>query len=138
VENDFVTIRTFTSLWRADFARSMLEAEGIPARLLDDQTVVMQWLWANGIGGVKLRVRRGDVEAALEILERAEERRDRIRTADEPAEACPECGSGNTRMVQRGRRWFFISILLLGLPFFWPPRGRRCEDCGATWRTDHS
>jgi hypothetical protein len=63
-----VTIRRFSLPWQADLACATLEAKGIPAFVLDANTVAMNWLWSNAIGGVQLQVPESCVEEAIEAL----------------------------------------------------------------------
>jgi DNA-directed RNA polymerase subunit RPC12/RpoP len=44
--------------------------------------------------------------------------------------ACPRCGSEDTAAVVAGRRWTFLSWLVLGLPLFPVRRRSRCRHCG--------
>lgn len=45
-----------------------LEAEGIRAFVIDEELVMANWLYSGAVGGVKVKVREGDVERALDIL----------------------------------------------------------------------
>jgi hypothetical protein len=49
-------------------AQSRLEAEGFHVYLADEQTVNMDWLLANAIGGIKLQVAEHDATRAHQIL----------------------------------------------------------------------
>ena len=63
-----VTIRRFTHTWEADMARVILEAEGIPAYLVNADTVNVNWLWSNAVGGIRLRVPEKFARTAAEAL----------------------------------------------------------------------
>jgi hypothetical protein len=61
------TVRTYQNLALAGFDRSLLEAGGVDAVLLDENTV-----WSGVMflpGGMRLQVPEEDFERALEILE---------------------------------------------------------------------
>lgn len=67
--DEFVTVATYDKATDAHIALGRLAAEGIEARLFDEQMVQMDWLYAIALGGIKLRVSRGDAPAARKVLE---------------------------------------------------------------------
>ena len=67
--DELVTVATYDRATDAHIALGRLAAEGIEARLFDEQTVQMDWLYAIALGGIKLRVSRSDVPAARKVLE---------------------------------------------------------------------
>ena len=62
--DEFVTIATYDQLLDAHIARGRLSAEGIETQLFDEQMV----MYALALGGIKLRVTRGDEPAARRVL----------------------------------------------------------------------
>jgi hypothetical protein len=66
---DLVTIRHFRDLPEAILARGVLQSAGIEGFLADDNIVRMDWFISNLVGGIKLKVRREDLEAANEVLQ---------------------------------------------------------------------
>jgi len=66
---DLVTIRSFWNLVEAELAKGLLDAAGIEAFLFDDNMVRQNVLYANAIGGVKLRVDALNVETANRVLD---------------------------------------------------------------------
>jgi Putative prokaryotic signal transducing protein len=67
--NETVTLRQFRDLPEALIAKGSLESAGIQAYLIDDNMIRMDWFISNLLGGIKLKVRAEDVEAASEILD---------------------------------------------------------------------
>ena len=67
--DELVTVATYDKATDAHIALGRLAAEGIEARLFDEQMVQMDWLYAIALGGIKLRVSRGDATAARKVLE---------------------------------------------------------------------
>ena len=67
--DEFVTIATYDKVTDAHIALGRLAAEGIEAQLFDDHLVQMDWLYSIAVGGIKLRVSRGDAKAAQVVLE---------------------------------------------------------------------
>ena len=66
--NETVTLRQFRDLPEALLAKGSLESAGIQAYLVDDNMIRMDWFISNLLGGIKLKVRAEDAEAASEIL----------------------------------------------------------------------
>ena len=66
---NLITIRSYWNLLEAELAKGALEAAGIECFLFDDNMVRMDWFYANGIGGVKLRVDPENVDEANRILD---------------------------------------------------------------------
>ena len=129
-----VTIRTYSYPWEADHARAILEVEGVPAFVADNQLLRMNWLLSNAVGGVKLQVVESHAIEALEILSQIEEHRPQVEEDEEDKVICPNCGSSTTVVVRLGRRWSFLTWLLVGVPLIWPLKRQRCQDCGETWK----
>ena len=67
--DEFITIATYDKVTDAHIALGRLAAEGIEAQLFDDHLVQMDWLYSIAVGGIKLRVSRGDAKAARDVLE---------------------------------------------------------------------
>jgi hypothetical protein len=67
--DEFVTVATYDKVTDAHIALGRLSAEGIEAQLFDQNMVQMDWLYSIALGGVKLRVARGDEKAARQVLE---------------------------------------------------------------------
>lgn len=65
---ELVTIAAFDLLGRAHLARMVLEEEGIPVMLADENTVSTDWLLSNAVGGIKVQVYASDVERAKRLL----------------------------------------------------------------------
>ena len=63
------TIRSFPDVMQAWLAKSSLESAGIECYLVDDNMVRLDWGISIVLGGVKLRVKSEDAEAALVILD---------------------------------------------------------------------
>ena len=65
---NFITIMTFTGLSDLAIPRTLLEANGVKCRVLDELTIQVSPLYSNAIGGVKLQVRENDIQKAINIL----------------------------------------------------------------------
>lgn len=117
-----VTLRQYRDLPQALLAKGSLESAGIQAYLVDDNMVRMDWFISNLLGGIKLRVRTEDAEAANEILSQpipATVEVEGVGEYEQPK--CPRCES--------------LDVSYLELEKVWTCYGCRNE-WGASWNTD--
>jgi hypothetical protein len=147
-----VTIGTFSTPWEAQIAQARLSSEGLHSLIANEHVIRMVAL-SNAVGGIQLKVREQDVEAAAAVLRRLAPlpeiylaaSRDTAAAgagvaADTPlmdsgepelteaGASCPACGGVELRQ----ERW---SRLVLGVL----PVSRlayRCGDCGSLWRAE--
>lgn len=68
MNNNLITIATFGNSVEASLAKQLLEAEGIPAFLMDDDTASMAWHLTIALGWIKLKVLQSDADNAIDIL----------------------------------------------------------------------
>jgi hypothetical protein len=69
MSSELVTVATFNDPVEAAMARNYLEAGGVHAFLLDEETVATTWGFANAIGGIKLQVNVANAERAEALLD---------------------------------------------------------------------
>jgi hypothetical protein len=50
-------------------AKGRLDSVGIKCFLSDENTVRMDWLWSNALGGVRLWVREDDLSESADLLD---------------------------------------------------------------------
>ena len=99
----------------------------------------MNWLYSGANRGVKLQVKRSDAERALEALEPEPAAPDREAEGEQGADEsvtplCPRCHGEEVAYERFSRRFFYLSLLVLGFPLLWG-RGRyHCHRCGYTWK----
>lgn len=152
--DDLVTIAVFLTPNRADFARSVLEANGIRTFLRGDNLATV----APHIGlidhGVQVQVAQEDADRARDVLqaesdldaEELEALAEGPLVDDVPHPArmaptqCPTCGS---RAIEEVRPphvvWVLMNTVFLGLPAIsralgLPKRLWTCRECGQDWR----
>lgn len=124
-----VTVATYSFPYEAQIAWARLDAEGIPAFVADEQTINMQWLYSNAMGGVRLQVPATFVTQARELL--AEDLSSAVEEQQGvDAVRCAHCGSTNTAPYQKGKRWAFLVFLGLDFPLFPVKNTVKCADCG--------
>ncbi|PHR49761.1 MAG: hypothetical protein COA32_01105 [Fluviicola sp.] len=128
----FVTIKTFDNNMDAHMLKSRIESEGIKCFLFDEETVTINPLYAQAIGGIKLKVHQEDVSAVRKILKDISET---PLTDDEGDRIlCPNCSSIaiNTgfRSVSGWRGLVFAFVAFLSLTFSPFIKTRYyCKDC---------
>ena len=124
-----LTIARFSKAEDAHLFRHRLEAGGVAAYLQDENTVQMDWLYSNAIGGVRVQISEEDVEEARELLHGTDVPQD-----EHAAPVCPKCSSHQTAPHELVRRLSFLSVLLLGFPCVVSRKRWKCADCGNTWK----
>ena len=130
-----ITIATFSKPEEAHLLRMQLEAGGVDAYIQDENTVQMNWLYSNAIGGVRVQIGEQDLEAARAIVAAPQ-----MNESDSELTECPECSSTKTAPDELPRRMAFLSMLFstvmfgVSFPFAFLRRRWRCADCGHTWR----
>jgi DNA-directed RNA polymerase subunit M/transcription elongation factor TFIIS len=141
-----VTIATFSHSEEAHLNRAKLESEGIDAFVADEYMVNANWLYSIAIGGVKLKVKESDAEAALSILKGISEPIPEEVSASTKSigEHCPKCNSTYVQYKMFSLRPVFILWLLSNLVFgnyggFTLPflkRKWKCHSCGYEWKAE--
>jgi Putative prokaryotic signal transducing protein len=125
--SDFIVINAYTNYVEAHIARGVLEEEGIESWLKDENTVTIDPILTNAIGGIKLMVESSQAQRAVDILLR-------LRNEAKAKVTCPKCGSHNTEEVSTPRKasnWltalstFFLSSFSVA-----PDKVNHCFDCG--------
>lgn len=108
---DLVAIRSYNSYFTANMVLGRLETDGMEAYLKDENTIVIDPILTNAVGGIKLMVKDSDVEAANALLNAYDE--DYRKAA-----VCPKCNSQAfsyelmpkpTNFITAILTWFFSS-----------------------------
>jgi hypothetical protein len=120
-------LRTFDNFFPANILLTRLQSDGIESYLMDENTVTIDPLLSNAIGGIKLMVRADQESLARELLRRYD------AGTGLPAATCPQCGSSdigiNTEMTPE--EWLDAAVSIPLLPGSPPEnRGCICSSCG--------
>jgi Putative prokaryotic signal transducing protein len=67
--DELVTVATFDNAVAARLAFNLLREAGLLAVLLDENTVAMDWLLSNAVGGIKIQVNSKDVTRARRLID---------------------------------------------------------------------
>ncbi|MEN9548411.1 MAG: hypothetical protein RIR12_1002 [Bacteroidota bacterium] len=120
----FSIIKRYDNYVEAHISKGVLEENDIECWLKDENTVTLDPLLTNAIGGIKLMVNTDKVEAAKEIL-------NKLRAEQKEKVVCGKCGSHNIELVSTPRKpvnWlmaFFVSTPNAGFE-----KVNHCFDCG--------
>ena len=63
-----IAVRRFRDLPEALVAKGVLDSAGVKCFLSDENTVRMDWLWSNALGGVRLWVREDELPEAATLF----------------------------------------------------------------------
>jgi predicted RNA-binding Zn-ribbon protein involved in translation (DUF1610 family) len=150
-----VTLTTFRTAQDAYLAKGVLEDEGVPA-FVGDENVTSIAPYISPLG-VKLQVAADDVDRAEGILNRiagldvAERTTASAERAIRHPEQCPHCGSPDVRRTRRLLGFLISAALLFSIGvaveqlvmafylalavciFFLVASPYRCADCGHRW-----
>lgn len=123
----FICLRSYDNYITANLHMQRLEAEGIRTYLQDENTVTINPVLSNAIGGIKLMVHEGQVERASQLLAQIEEEYRK-------SFACPRCGAHDIHHVPNTRKavnWITaISTWLFSNYAVSPEYIYRCFKCG--------
>jgi hypothetical protein len=130
---EIVAIRRYRDIPAALLAKSVLDSAGIENFLTDVNTVRMDWMWSNALGGVRLFVRDSDASAAEELLNQTFQDAFEVE-GQEPftQPRCPVCQSFDVSYKGLHRRIAYASVAL-GVPIPLARLGWRCGACGHMW-----
>ncbi len=90
----WIVAKSYNDYFKANIALTKLQNEGIETFLKDENTVSIDPMLGNAIGGIKLMILEADTDKVIEIF----------KTWEEEAKAlakCPKCGSSNLDLVTR-------------------------------------
>src|SRR5688500_20378232 len=93
----FVIVHSFANYIDANIILGRLEEEGIRGWLRDENTVTLNPIWTQAVGGIKLMVPESQAPRALELLQQ-------FRRERQQQNACPACGSANIELVSTPRK----------------------------------
>ncbi|MBC7848782.1 MAG: DUF2007 domain-containing protein [Chitinophagaceae bacterium] len=123
----FILLRTYDHYIAANLHLQQLEEEGIKCYLQDENTVTINPVWSQAMGGIKLMVYEEQSVRALEILADIDDQYKK-------SIACPKCGSHEIQSVtdlKKPSSWLTaLSTWLLGSYAISTSEIYRCSSCG--------
>jgi hypothetical protein len=127
----WVVAETYSFPYEAQIAKIQLEAAEIPARIENEHTINMDWLYSNALGGVRLLVPESYAEEAKGLL--TQDFSQELEQQFGASEGCPNCGSSDIQSYTQGKRPAYLVFLLLGFPLFFYKNGTKCKECQHFW-----
>jgi hypothetical protein len=123
----YTLLTTFPNYMDAHLCQMHLQEEGINCWLKDENTVTIDPILTNAIGGIKLMVHESQTERATELL--------RIMyNKEHMAIQCRQCQSHNVEYIVTNRKagnWLSaITTFVLGDFAMAPHKVYHCFDCG--------
>lgn len=134
LQEEYITVASYTDAVQAHLARGRLEAEGVPAEVADEHYVWADWMMSNALGGVKLRVPERMAERAARILSDLEAGEFALADPAQDEEHCPRCGSDAIEASSGSWRLAVLGVHLFQLPLPFTRFSRCCRHCGHRWR----
>jgi hypothetical protein len=130
---EVIAIRSYRDIPAALLAKSILDSAGIENFLTDVNTVRMDWLWSNALGGVRLFVKDSDASAAEELLNQSFQDSFEVEGQERFTQPrCPVCQSFDVSYKGLHKRIAYASIIL-HVPIPLSRLGWHCASCGHMW-----
>ena len=104
---NFIPIASYDNYIAAHIAMGRLEEDGIRCWLKDENTVTIDPILTNAVGGIKLMVDRQEAERAAGILRV-------LINQDRAMHPCPKCGSLNIEFVSTPRKASNWASVIIG------------------------
>ncbi|HUR66172.1 MAG TPA: DUF2007 domain-containing protein [Chitinophagaceae bacterium] len=124
---EWVLLNAYQNYVEAHIAKGVLEENEIPSWLKDENTVTIDPILTNAVGGIKLMVEKENAQKAWEILEG-------LRNEHRVLLTCPQCGSHNIEFVSTPRKpmnWISaITTFFIGDYAIAVDKVNHCFDCG--------
>ena len=123
---EFVILETFDNYIDANLMMGRIEEAGINCWLKDEQTVTLNPILGNAVGGIKLMINKNDIDKGTEMLTA-------LKEIKRKSFACPNCGSHNIEYITTNRKTsnvissvltWMLGSYAIGVKQLW-----HCYDC---------
>lgn len=133
MDDKIVTLESYYDPMLAEIILARLQANGISCFMADDNSIGINPLYNNAMGGIKIKVFERDIEKCREILAEPGDLELTNEPADETATACPYCHSTNVRYGSATLvkvNWFsvILSSFFSAFPFY-ARKAWHCFNC---------
>ena len=123
----FVPVWSYDNYVSAHIAMGRLEEDGFTCWLKDENTVTIDPILTNAVGGIKLMVAEADAQKAFDILKK-------LQQEHKALVPCPKCGSHNIEVVSTPRKISNWLSAIIGFSFtnfaLSVETVNHCFDCG--------
>jgi hypothetical protein len=139
VSTELVTIATFSEVLAAQMCRATLSAAGVRAFVADEHISTLNPHYMGAAIGIRVQVRRTDVDRALEILKEVAEQEQEPGDDDDDHDEhddgprCPSCAS-RYAYYEWSLGQVLLILLLFGLPLFFIQKQWHCRRCDERFR----
>lgn len=124
---EFIVLNSYNTYIDAHIAKGVLESEGIHCWMNDENTITVNPILTNAVGGIKLMVDKENAQRAWDIL-------NELKQEQKKKLSCPKCGSNNIEFVSTPRKaanWLSaITTFFLGDYAMAVDKVNHCFDCG--------
>lgn len=124
---NYIIAQVYSNYIDANIIMGRLEEEGINCWLKDENTVTIDPILTNAVGGIKLMVAEPQAERAFELLRE-------FRNEQQSILKCPRCGSTNVEFVTTPRKasnWIGVIVGFLFTNFaLSADKVYHCFNCG--------
>ncbi|MGY0036491.1 putative signal transducing protein [Pedobacter sp. NJ-S-72] len=132
--DNIVVFEVFYNPIEANIVKSRLMDSGIQCFLSDENTVTINPLYTQALGGVKLHLFERDAGLARSILDETFPISETAKEGEEVGEyVCPQCGSCHVGYVQATKKRFSILTMIVSIVLFVYPfhvkKVYHCFDC---------
>jgi hypothetical protein len=121
-----VTVQSFDNYFSASIILTRLQAEGVECYLKDENTVTIDPMLSNAIGGIKLQVKLEDGERVVKLLRS-------YHIEYMLSATCPECGSNSFSHITKPKVANYLTAILTYLFAGYavaPEYIYQCGNCG--------
>ncbi|MGC6434674.1 MAG: DUF2007 domain-containing protein [Crocinitomicaceae bacterium] len=132
-----ITVKTFDNIIDAYILKNRLETDNIECFIQDENTVSIDPLLSNAVGGIKLKVQEKDYAKAFEIIQELENKP--FEDRDGNIIVCPNCGSNqlykdfNSIQDLKGLISALFSLILSIFPIYLN-KVFRCKKCDTEFK----
>lgn len=128
---EFIILNSYNNYIEAHIAKGVLEEQGIRCWLKDENTITIDPILTNAVGGIKIMIAKEDEQKAVGNL-------NKLRNEQKLTVICPACGSNNIELVSTPRKTYnwisAISTFFLGSFAIVIEKVNHCFDCKHEFR----
>jgi predicted RNA-binding Zn-ribbon protein involved in translation (DUF1610 family) len=128
---NIITLRSFDNYFLASITLTKLQGAGVNCYLKDENTVTIDPILSNAIGGIKIVVKEEDAAEAKKILQQFDE--EYLQSVK-----CPQCGAAQITLVTKPGASNFITAIFTWLFSSYaiaPENVYQCGKCGYESKT---
>ncbi len=120
----WIKANSYNDYFKANIALTKLQNEGIEAMLADENSVTINPMLGNVIGGIKLMIKEEDIELVNTIFQRWKEEANEVSK-------CPNCKSSDLELVtkQTSQNIFLAIVSAVTINYALADTHYQCNNC---------